>query len=249
MFQGSFPLVLRVGALSWILFAGLTSGFMYLLNDEYGIAAWMWKIALALALCMGVPLLIASLICKAAPTSTLWRMSFAGVMLLPIVMISGTAGLSYLAAAPESVRPWLWFLMLSMTVLWCLISVSGYKQRVIDRRFMEREFSVEETRIVVRQPLKTDLDPEPISEQTFFGRLYHRSGPYLIFGVPLAYPLQRLVTDTAGGGATLLLLALFGFPLMLYVLGRMTCGAYLWIYKVWQMERQHGKPVVFADAR
>lgn len=221
---------------------------MYLLNDEYGASAWLWKIALATALGMSTLLLLVSVVCKAAPLSVRWRMLFAGAMVVfPIVALVCAMALSYLAAVPESVRPWLWLLMLSMTALWCLVSLSGYKQRVVDRRFIEREFSIEETRIVVRQPFKTDLDPKPISEHTFLGRLYHRFGPYLVFGVPLAYPLQRLVTDTAGGGATLLLLAVFGFPLMLYILGRMTCGAYLWIYRVWQMERQHGKPVVFAD--
>lgn len=249
MFQGPFPLVLRASALVWLIGPGMTSGFMYLLSDEYGASAWLWKIALATALCMSALLLLASVVCKTAPLSVLWRISFAGAMVVfPIVTLTCAMALSYLAAAPESARPWLWFLMLSMTALWCLISVSSYKQRVIDRRFIEREFSIEETRIVVRQPFKTDLDPKPISEHTFFGKLYHRFGPYLVLGIPMAYPLQRLVTDTAGGGATLLLLAMFGYPLTLYILGRMTCGAYLWVYKVWQMECRYGRPVVFADA-
>lgn len=154
-------------------------------------------------------------------------------------------GLSYIATAPKTSRPWLWFLLATTTTLWCWRALAGYKQRVIERHFIEREFSIEEARIVVRQPTKTDLDAPPISEHTLFGKLYHGLGPYLIFAIPLAYPLQRLLTDTAGGAATLLLLAILGCPLTIYLLGRLTCGAYLWVYKVWQLERQHGKPVVF----
>lgn len=67
-------------------------------------------------------------------------------------------------------------------------------------------------------------------------------------GIPMAYPIQRLLTDTGGMSAVLLLLAVLGLPLTIYILGRLTCGAYLWVYKVWQMERQYGKPVVFDPA-
>ena len=175
-------------------------------------------------------------------------MTFTGVLLCPPVVIFGTLGLAYLATTPETTRLWLWLLIVGMTILWCLIALSGYKQRVIDRRFIEREFLTEDSRIVVRQPLKTNLDPKPISEHTFLGRIYHRFGPYLVMAIPMAYPIQRLLSSTGGDSAVLLVLAILGLPITIYFLGRMTCGAYLWIYKVWQMERQHGKPVVFADA-
>lgn len=249
MLQGPFPQGLRLGAFVWLLTLGLTAGFMYMLEVEYGAPAWLWQISLGLAIGMGLVLLVASMLFKTAPILVLWRSTFVGVMLFPMVAFAGTAGLSFIAASPPTSRPWLWLFAASTTTVWCLIALSGYKQRVIDRRFIEREFSIEEARILVRHPLKTDLDPDPIEEHTLFGKLYYRFGPYLFFGIPLAYPLQRLVTDTAGGGSTLLLLALLAWPLTLYILGRMTCGAYLWIYRVWQMQRQYGKPVVFADAR
>lgn len=103
----------------------------------------------------------------------------------------------------------------------------------------------ETSRILVRQPLKTNLDPPPISEHTPLGKLYHGVGPYLVMGIPMAYPIQRLLSDTGGMSAVLLLLAILGLPLTIYILGRLACGAYLWVYRVRQMERQHGKPVVF----
>lgn len=167
------------------------------------------------------------------------------MVLFPVIIVFGAISLSYLAAAPEASRPWLWALIAVGAALWCWRALAAYRMRVIERRFIEREFSIEDTRIVVRQPTKTDLDPPAISEYTLFGKLYHGLGPYLIFVIPLAYPLQRLLTDTAGSAATLLLLAILGCPVTIYLLGRLTCGAYLWVYKVWQLERQHGKPVVF----
>jgi hypothetical protein len=35
-------------------------------------------------------------------------------------------------------------------------------------------------------------------------------------------------------------------PLAIYMLGRLSCGAYLYLYKVWQLELKYGKPVVFS---
>ena len=248
MFQGPFPLVLRVSAVGWLLFVGLASALMYVVNIEYGAPAWLWQTGLSAALVMGTLLLLASMLCESAPLSVLLRIVFAGVMLVPILTLFGTLGLSYLAVASEVARPWLWLLIAATTVLWCLKALTGYKQRVIERRFIEREFSIEETRIVVRQPLKTDLDPPPISEHTFFGKLYHRFGPYLVMAIPMGYPIQRLLSNTGGDSAVLLVLAILGLPITIYMLGRMTCGAYLWIYRVWQLERQYGKPVVFETA-
>ena len=245
MFQGPFPFVLRVSAVGWLLFVGLASAFMYMVSVEYGAPAWLWKTGLSAALGMGTLLLLASMLCKSAPLSVLLRIVFAGVMLVPILTLFGALGLSYLVATPEASRPWLWLLIALTTVLWCLKALTGYRQRVIERRFIEREFSIEETRIVVRQPFKTDLDPPPISEHTFFGKLYHRFGPYLMMAIPMGYPIQRLLSNTGGDSAVLLILALLGLPITIYMFGRMTCGAYLWIFKVWQLEKQHGKPVVF----
>lgn len=237
--------MLRMGGLNWFLFVGLSAGFLYMLGDEFGISAWLWKTALAMSLVGGTLFCLASLVCKAAPPSVLWRMTFTGVLLCPVLVIFGTMSLAYLATTSDAARPWLWLLIVGVTVLWCLITLSSYKQRVIDRRFIEREFLTEQERIVVRQPLKTDLDPKPISEHTLFGKVYHRFGPYLVMGVPMAYPIQRLLTDASGEPAALLLLSILGLPITIYLLGRLTCGSYLWIYRVWQLQRQYGKPVVF----
>jgi hypothetical protein len=245
MFQAPFPQILRMGALTWLLFIGLSAGFMYLLQDQVGLSDWFWKTELVVAIVGSSIFLLASLICRSAPPSVLWRMTFTGVLLFPPVFIFGTLGLSYLATTPEATRLWLSLLIVGVTGAWCLVTLGGYKQRVVERRFIEREFHVEDSRIVVRQPLKTNLDPKPISEHSMLGRIYHRFGPYLVMAIPMAYPIQRLLSNTGGDSAVLLLLALLGLPITIYFLGRMTCGCYLWIYRVWQIQRQHGKPVVF----
>jgi hypothetical protein len=134
-----------------------------------------------------------------------------------------------------------------MAILWWSVSFSNYRRRVIERRFIEREFSMEEGRIVVRQPLKTDLDPPPIDERSAFGRIYYGVGPYLFWCIPMAYPLQHAASGMAGSAGVFLLLGLLAWPLTVYIFGRSLCGAYLWIYRVWRMQRQYGRPVVFAE--
>jgi hypothetical protein len=57
--------------------------------------------------------------------------------------------------------------------------------------------------------------------------------------------MQRLFSDTGGVYATLLLLTILSTPLIFYIFGRLTCGGYLYVYKVWQLERKYGKPVMF----
>src|SRR4051794_26342212 len=107
MFQAPFPQILRIGALTWLLFIGLSAGFMYLLQDQVGLSDWFWKTELVVAIVGSSIFLIASLICRSAPPSVLWRMTFTGVLLFPPVFIFGTLGLSYLATTPEATRLWL----------------------------------------------------------------------------------------------------------------------------------------------
>jgi hypothetical protein len=136
-------------------------------------------------------------------------------------------------------------LLVGITVYWCSAALANYRKRIAEKRFIEREFLIDESRIVVRQPLRTSLDPKPVNELSFSATAYRRLGPYLVMVIPMAYPLQRLLSQSSGDAAVLFLLSLLGLPLTIYFLGRMTCGAYLWIYKVWQMQRQYGRPVVF----
>lgn len=222
------------------------SVIMFMLCDEYNIHSLYWKMLLIISLAIGIILFAISFIFKITPVSVLLRTLCMGVMVAtPTLILSAIAGLSYFVTVSDSIRLSLLIAIFVAVVFSCAMVLASYKQRVKDRYFIEREFLFEADRIVIRQPLKTNLDPAPISDETFFGKIYHKFGLYLIIGIPLAYPIQRLLSDTGGTAAVLLLLSILGLPLTIYILGRMTCGAYLWIYKVWQLERQHGKPVVY----
>lgn len=135
-------------------------------------------------------------------------------------------------------------LLVCSLFLWCWREVNGLRRRIEERRFMEKEFSVEENYILMRAPTRTDLSPPPISDKTLLGKLLNKLGPYLIVLVPLAYPLQRLFADTGGIEAVLLLLALLGLPIVFHIAGRLACGTYLYIYRVGQLESTYGKPVI-----
>lgn len=248
MAQDRFVKGMLLMALLWVLSGSLSVLVIYTVEHDMSTQPYLWMWLLTISLLMLSFFLLAALIfyfTNATPSVKLGMWLF-GMGLFAVLVFAASLSLAYLIVAPESIRPHLWGSIIIATVLWCWISLSGYQQRIKDRRFIEHEFSFEEEHIVVRQPIKTSLDPEPVSNKTTFGRLYHRFGPYLVMGIPLAYPIQSLLSDAGGTPAVLLLLSILGLPLALYVVGRMTCGAYLWVYKVWQLERLHGKPVVFA---
>ena len=134
---------------------------------------------------------------------------------------------------------------LVVTVSWCVYQLRAYRSRIIERDFIAKEFYVGEDQITMRLPSQINLDAPPISNQTFLGRIYNKFGPYLFMLIPFAYPLQMLVRNESGFLGGLFLMAIFAAPLMIYILGRLTCGTYLYVYKVWQLERKYGKPVMF----
>lgn len=135
-----------------------------------------------------------------------------------------------------------------VALVWCSHSIAALKQRIQNRRFVEKEFRIEETQIVMRTPPKTDLDPPPIKPGSRLDKAGSWLFPKLLLLVPMAYPLQRLFSDTGGLPAVLLLLSILSLPLAIYILGRMACGYYLWIHTIRKLERQHGKPVVFEQS-
>jgi hypothetical protein len=239
----------RVGAAAWSLSLPITALLLWAVVEQLGYrTSWLVHLAGA-GIAMGAVSVVLAVLSKESQRVLLF-VAAAALALAPLVFPFCVMGLAYFflplhsSAVAWSMRA----AVLVGAVWWCVRELRHYQQRIIDKRFIEREFSFEPDRIVVRRPQKTDLSPPPVSDKTFFGRLYHRFGGYLIMLVPLAYPLQRLFADAGGIEAVLLLLAVLCTPLVIYILGRITCGAYLWIYKVRQLEREHGKPVVFADA-
>ena len=97
----------------------------------------------------------------------------------------------------------------------------------------------------MRLPSQISLDAPPVTNKSFWGRIYNKFGPYLFLLIPFAYPIQKLISDENGVFGVSILLAILGAPLTIYMLGRLTCGAYLYVYKVWELEHKYGKPVMF----
>ena len=205
-------------------------------------AVFVLFVGIVLVVLAGV---VAFLRCK--PPLYLERLA-GGVALSFLLYFFVVPGLAFLLIVPSHQVPYFFGVLTAVATVWCCMVLSMFRKRLKECRFIEREFTFEADRIVVRQPIQTSLDSEPVGKETFWSRIFHRFGPYLVIGVPLAYPIQRLLSDAGGLQAVLLLLAILSFPLALYILGRFTCGAYLWVYKVWELERMHGKPVVLADS-
>ena len=170
--------------------------------------------------------------------------------LLPILAMCLTVGLVYFILAPDDAGGAVptWLTLIAVSVWWCHREVKSYAKRIAASNFMEREFSIEETKIVLNRPPTTNLEPEPIARDNLLGRFYYRCGPYLVMLIPMAYPLQRLIAGTAGPQSVLFMLSFLGTPLAIHALGRLACGAFLYGFKVRQLEIEHRKPVVFERA-
>jgi hypothetical protein len=241
---------MRAAAWLWMLSSLLPAGVLLLASSEWGPLAVMPSDALIFGGSLALACLSASFFVPARLDRLVTSRILMGFGLSSLLFMTGGIGFAFLLAPDISLRSKSLALaiFLGAAVLWCNMAMSSFKRRIEERRFLEREFSIHATKIVLRHPVQTDLDASHVRDTTLAGKLYHRAGPYLVMGIPMAYPIQRLLTDTGGMAAVLLLLAVLGLPLTIYILGRLTCGAYLWVYKVWQMERQYGKPVVFAPA-
>ena len=61
----------------------------------------------------------------------------------------------------------------------------------------------------------------------------------------LGTAMSRLLEHAGGDEAVLLVLTLLSVPLCIAIFSKLVCSAYLNIWKVWQVERKTGKPVVF----
>lgn len=209
-----------------------------------GVVAWLWAVGT-------IVLTLVGLRWKEKQRRSLMVVAIASIFgYLPLVATCVVIGFSYLffLQAEKSTVLALQTLLVAVIIWWCVREVAGCARRVVERRFVEREFNVEDDRIVFRRPHRTDLDAPPVSEKSMLGKIYYGVVPRMVVLLPLAYPLQRLLTDTGGVSSFSLLMSLLTAPLAIYALGRLSSGAYLYIYKTRQLELLHHKPVVFEQA-
>jgi len=250
MFQAPLPTLLRASSIAWLIGLGLPSFLLYVLKEEGFASEVLWRMCLAGGVIAATSLFLLSFMWKRAPTSVASSWLLAGVLaFVPILLSTSAMALLYLVTLPPASATATGSLVLAVSLYWCWRSIAKLKVRLEDRRFFEKEFTIEVDRIVVRYPAKTDLGPSPEYSDTVGRRLLNWIGPRLVVLIPLAYPIQRLLSDASGLPAVLLFLSVLSVPLAIYILGRMACGAYLWIYRVRRIEQQVGKRVVFAEPR
>jgi hypothetical protein len=167
--------------------------------------------------------------------------------LFPLVLFLSIAGFGFFVFFQGT--PNLQFvirsLLVAVIVIWCLYQFVMYRRRIIERRFMELEFLIKDAEITLHRPPKISLDAPKITNKTILGYFYLNVLPYLVLAIPFAYPLQKIIYGTGGVTAIFLVYAVLLGPFAIHSFGRLTCGAYLYVYKVWQLERKYGKPVMF----
>lgn len=205
---------LRAGAFCWAIGSLFPAGIAWKMADEFGYSAHVSVAFLLFGLAMAIVMLAGSLLVPAELDRVWVSHALAGLGLTSFVFLTLSVGSAFLFV--PTVGGWAKLgsvvVIFAAIATWCSHSLNEYKRRIISQRFMEREFAVQDEKIIVRQPIKTDLSSPPISEHTILGKIYHRAGPYLIMLVPMAYPIQRLLSDSAGFAAVILLLSIFLNP-------------------------------------
>ena len=134
---------------------------------------------------------------------------------------------------------------LIVSVYWMRREVKGLKARIVKRKFVEIEFKIKPENIVIKRSPHVRLDPSQTKTGSLAEKVWGWFVPKLIFLIFMGYPLQKLFYRIGGMPAVMALMSCFGVPLAIHMLGELACGFYLWIYIVWKLEKQHGKPVIF----
>jgi len=237
---------------AWFIGFGFISMFFWIIPEQLGQDSAVWEVLAWIWICGSIALLAIGLLWKEGRRRVLIVVSIATLFgYLPVIALCAVFGFSFLFLfSPDESAKFLLAVSMSIgiTFWWCFREVRRFAKLISERRFIEREFDVDEDHVVLSRPHRTSLDLPPIPQNTLMGGLYYRFAPRLVMLIPIAYPLQRLLTGAGGTPAVLLFLSVLAAPLAIHGLGRLSCGAYLYGYKVWQLEKRHCKPVVFEHA-
>jgi hypothetical protein len=243
--------LLRIGVPGiWLICLPFVAGFLWILHKEAGISTYYTKAALWIGLSVSSISFFISYVVPRETSSVLLAHAVIGLMALAGLLLSSFFSLAYYFTGVHDIATRITFLtaIFASAIVWCRYCLLGLKRRMQERRFIEKEFRIEATHIVMRTPPKTNLDPDLIKPSSWKDKTGNWLFPKLVFLVPITYPLQRLFSDSGGLAAILLLLSILSLPLAIYIIGRITCGYYLWIRTIRKLECKHGKPVVFEQA-
>lgn len=238
----------RAAAIWFIAFLGTTC-IAFPALDAMGHSTQVLRVVVWVGAGGTAALLLTGMVRPQKPTRVLeFILVIGGFGLVPLLLAMGFAGLSYFLLTPdETWQAWaVWLSFGIVAVVWCWRELSSFRRRIAERGFMEKEFGVEANRISISRTPKTSLDPIPNS--SFSGRLADRIAPRLLLLLPMGYPLQALLRETGGVQFVLLGVSVVLIPWTIHALGQLVCGFYLWVYRVWKLERDHGLPVVFQES-
>ena len=238
---------LLAGGGMWLLCLLFVAPFFWMLSDEFGISIRYVQITLGLGIGIACVLFVGGFLATTIISRVLVVGPMIGFAMAPLLLLFGVMGLAfYFVGIQNAVTQAVVLGIVSIaTVGWCRHAVGSLKKRTVERRFIEKEFHVEDTQIVMRTPPKTKLDRPPIKKGSLTDKVGSWFFSKLGFLIPVPYLLHRIFSDAGELVAGLFLMSVLGTPLVIYILGRMACGFYFWIYTVWKLEKQHGKPVVF----
>lgn len=172
-----------------------------------------------------------------------------GALIFPgVFLFFGSVSFAYLFTVSPNVRFWLIIQVIVYTVLWSAYSI-GIRQKLIDKtQYMNKYFRITDAAIIFTPPKDQKLlIPAPISDSTVLGKLWGKLVLILSFFMFCGYPISRLLSNEGGVSNIYLFLFMLGSPLVMYLTVKVITGAYLWIYKVYKLEKLHGKPVLMAE--
>lgn len=240
------PTVFRVLALAYALFFWMGSWIFTPLRDQHfvslDLSSLIWKTGCFIALA----LLVWSLFKPQLTRRILYRNILLGAIgFLPFFMLFGSISTAYLFTVNTLMLAVLLTSIFLITVTWGIYSIKQRRHMLSKTNYMTKYFEVGENEIIYTAPKdRFLLDPPPINDATFLGGLWNKHGYKLAFLAYSGYPLMRVFYDTGGDIAVYLLFFMLCMPLLMYVVVRVVTGAYLFIYKVHQLEKLHGKPVL-----
>jgi cell division protein FtsL len=227
-------------------FSIVALSFIADLATHFGFAFDIWKFVitfLAISLLLGA----IGLKIKQFPNRVLLTVLLLGAGFFPLLIWLSIPATGLALALSIHSRSIFLLILIVVTLAWCTYQLHEYRKRIVERHFMEKEFFIDERQISMRNPNEISLDAPPVTNKTLWGRSFNKVGPYLFLLIPFAYPLQKLVGNINGFLGVYVLLAVLSTPLAIYMLGRLTCGAYLYVYEVRRLERKYGKPVMFSS--
>ena len=134
---------------------------------------------------------------------------------------------------------------LILSVYWMHREVKGLKARIIKRKFVEIEFKIKPEYIVIKRSPHVHLELSQTKTGSMAEKVWDWLLPKLIFLMFMGSPMAQHFYRIGNMSAAMALLSCFSVPLAIHMLGELACGFYLWIYIVWKLEKQHGKPVIF----